>query len=60
MMCYKDRTYCSNPDCDNSCGRKFTDQDRINAIKWWGSDDFPLCVSDFHIDKPIKKEGVTM
>lgn len=47
-MGYKDRTWCCNKDCDNSCGRKFTEEDRKAAIRWWGGEGFPLQVSDFH------------
>ena len=24
MLCYKDRTFCSYPDCENKCGHKIT------------------------------------
>lgn len=26
MMCYRDRAFCSSPNCHNECGRKWTDQ----------------------------------
>lgn len=52
MICYRDRTYCSSPNCQNKCGRKFTDEDRAAAIKWWGSEDFPLAVSNFCKEEP--------
>jgi len=46
-MCYKDMTWCCSPNCSNECGRQFTQEDRVKAIKWWGDDDFPLAVSEF-------------
>lgn len=54
MLCFKDRTWCSNPDCDNSCGRKFTEKDRKDAIEWWGGENPPIAFADFHKDE---KEG---
>lgn len=47
MLCYKDRTWCASAKCKNECGRQFTLEDRLNAIKWWGNDNFPLSVGDF-------------
>lgn len=47
MICYRNRTWCGSPNCQNKCGRKFTEEDRQAAIKWWGSEDFPLAVSNF-------------
>lgn len=44
MLCYLDRTFCCNPDCDNSCNRKLTDHVR-EAAKEAG---LPLSLSDFH------------
>lgn len=39
MICFRDRSYCSMSDqCATSnekCGRKFTEEDRIAAEKWW-------------------------
>lgn len=48
MIGYKDMTWCCNPKCDNSCGRKFTEEDRKKAVEWWGGEDFPLIIADFH------------
>ena len=31
MITYKDRTFCSSPDCKNECGRKLSDNDRAHA-----------------------------
>lgn len=42
-----DRTFCSNPLCQNECGRKLTPQQHKLFVKSWGSEDYPLCVSDF-------------
>lgn len=59
MMCYKDRTYCGSPNCVNACGRQFTDADRKAARIWWGSEDFPLCISYF-CGKPEEKDVVKL
>ncbi len=47
MMCYRDRTWCGSKVAVHTCGREFTEQDRLAAIKWWGGEDFPLSVGDF-------------
>ncbi len=51
MMGYKDRTYCSQKNCKNECARKFTEKDHVEAVKWWGSADYPLCVSEYCDDE---------
>lgn len=33
MICYKDRTFCSSPDCKNECGRKITEDEKVYAKK---------------------------
>lgn len=49
MMCYKDRTWCRHSrHCGNTmCDRNFTEEERENAIKWWGDGSFPLAMADF-------------
>jgi len=32
MMCFKDRTFCDSPNCQNECGRKMTDKE---YQEWW-------------------------
>lgn len=49
MIGYMDRTWCPmaiNQHCSRSqgCYRAFTEEDRKNAIKWWGGEDFPISV----------------
>lgn len=46
-MGYKDRTWC--PDhisltCQRreGCYRVFTEEDRANAVRWWGNEAFPI------------------
>ena len=36
MTVYKDQTYCGSDVEVHTCGREFTEQDAINAEKWWG------------------------
>lgn len=51
MMCYKDKTFClasTNETCKNDkCWRFFSNEERANSIKWWGSDDAPIALGDF-------------
>jgi len=56
-MGYRDVTWCSNPQCDNSCGRQFTDEDHVKATKWWGSEDYPLVTADYHqnVERQVKQ-----
>jgi hypothetical protein len=49
MIGYMDVTWCGlslKGECDGSCGREFTAEDRRKAIKWFGSEDFPLILCD--------------
>lgn len=32
MWSYKDKTFCSSPNCTNECGRKITEQEKAHAI----------------------------
>lgn len=48
-MCFKDTTFCSSSEqCANhECGRRFTIQDKADAVRWWGSDEAPIAWSSF-------------
>jgi hypothetical protein len=39
MICFRDRSFCSKGDqcvtSNDRCGRKFTDEDKAAAAKWW-------------------------
>lgn len=54
MISYKDKTFClasTNGTCKNDkCWRFFSDEERANSIKWWGSDDAPVAFCDFSKD----------
>lgn len=59
MICYKDQTWCSlAKDCANAegCFRNFTEEDHKNAIKWWGSVDYPIALSEFYECFKAKKD----
>lgn len=56
MICYKDKTWCNNPKCDNSCGRKLTEEEHQKAIKWWGNESYPISMADFHKKKEEEKQ----
>jgi hypothetical protein len=57
MICYKDKTFCKS-DCVNStCYRFLSDAERLEAIKWWGSEDAPIAYSDFSKNCPDYKQN---
>jgi len=43
MICYRDRTYCASPNCENACGRKLTPEVEEAAKKA----DLPLSLGWF-------------
>ena len=47
MIGYKDTTFCASEVTEHTCGREFTEQDAINAEKWWGGKDYPVVYSEF-------------
>ena len=47
MMSYRDTTFCASEVTEHTCGREFTEQDAINAEKWWGGKDYPVAYSEF-------------
>lgn len=47
MISYRDKTYCCSEVEKHTCGREFTEQDKIDAEKWWGGDDYPVAFSKF-------------
>lgn len=57
MIGYRDRTWCGSPNCQNKCGRKFTEEDRASAVEWWGGEDFPLAVSNFCDEEEPPHDG---
>lgn len=48
MICYRDMSFCiwSNVCQNKTCERNFNDQQRENAIKWWGNNSPPIMFSD--------------
>ena len=47
MSSYRDTTFCASEVTEHTCGREFTEQDAIDAEKWWGSKDYPVAYSEF-------------
>lgn len=47
MICFRDRTFCNNPNCTNECGRQWTEELQQQAINWWGGEDAPVAFMDF-------------
>jgi hypothetical protein len=47
MISYMDRTFCpywGNCEAGKGCPRALTEEVKKDAVKWWGSDDAPICV----------------
>lgn len=55
MMCYRDMTFCS-ANCRTICSIKFTPEVEEAAIRWWGSSDAPIALSDYSDTCPDYKE----
>jgi len=49
MIVYKGMTWCSRKDCakSSSCPRFFSELEQERAETWWGSQDYPLALSEF-------------
>lgn len=50
MLCFRDKTYCSDAErCANKdgCDRYFSQDENDAAIKWWGSEKYPVAFSSF-------------
>lgn len=47
MMCFKDISYCNSKVDTHTCNREFTAQDAIDAEKWWGGVNYPVCYGKF-------------
>ena len=46
MICFKDMTFCGATCANHSCDSKFTKNDEIEAIRWWGNDNAPVAYAD--------------
>ena len=46
-MVFLDRAFCASEGCVNKCGRKMTDELRLQGVKWFGGEDFPYSISYF-------------
>lgn len=47
MIVFRDRSYCFPKTCVGKCGRQFTVDDHLAAVRWWGGEDYPLSLSDY-------------
>ena len=54
MYCYKDRTFCASPNCENECGRKMTEYERKEAQQ----QELPVCSAYFCGVPPIELDPV--
>ena len=57
MICYRDRTFCCSKVEKHTCGREFTEEDAINAKKWWGSEDYPVAYGEFCKEEISKEQN---
>ena len=47
MSSYRDTTFCASEVAEHTCGRELTEQDAIDAEKWWGGIDYPVAYAEF-------------
>ena len=65
MICYKDKTFCSEETCaefgdgEGKCSRSFTTATKDAAIMWWGSEEAPVSMFGERPDcyKEVKNEN---
>lgn len=47
MLCYRDRTFCSQQCANTACNRNMNDEVMFNARAWWGTEAEPtICFGD--------------
>jgi hypothetical protein len=46
VLCYRDMTFCINPNCTCGAGRKLTPEIERAAEKWWGGKGAPIATAD--------------
>jgi hypothetical protein len=46
MMCFRDMTFCSAKCSNRECFRNYNSEVREAGIRWWGSEDFPIALSN--------------
>ena len=46
MLCYKDKTFCINPNCPGKTHEALTPQVEAAARRWWGKDGAPISMAD--------------
>lgn len=58
MICYKDRSWCSQKCGNLECDRNFTEEERKRAIAWWGGGENgpPVAYMDFRTEECGYKE----
>lgn len=52
MICYKDKTFCNNPNCQCHPDDQMTEAVAKAAERWWGKPGAPICVGDLCGGKP--------
>lgn len=59
MICFLDRSFCNPDTCQGKCSpnRRWTQELKERAEKWWGGKDAPVAFCDYcgTVDKP--KDG---
>lgn len=51
MLCYKDKTFCSQSCANTKCSLNLNDDVLSGADKWWGKEGAPICITDFRTDE---------
>lgn len=52
MLCYKDRSFCSQECANRDCSRNINDDVIADSIRWWGNNEgkVPIGIDDFKTD----------
>lgn len=56
MISFRDKTFCSSPNCKGECGRQWTPKLQKEAEKWWGDRNPPVAFSNYCKEKELKNE----
>lgn len=52
MMCFLDKTFCSQKCGNLECERNLTPEREKQAQTWWGGEDVPIALCDFRDVQP--------
>lgn len=46
MLCFRDMTFCSAACANDACPRKFDDEQKLAALRWWKKPGAPVAFGD--------------